>query len=98
MSTNQVLRTSLFPELIKAQCTIIGAWGPALATSGGVGKRAAAARDVCTGNGAGLLQVRALDFGLDGPFPDWPVLMVYHHNDSMADKTGLILNARSIIY
>ena len=58
----QFWRMAMIPELIKAACSIAGAWGPA------------------TANG-GLIQLRALDWGTDGPFQQWPLLTVFHPND-----------------
>lgn len=56
------MHMALFPELIKASCSIIGAWGGAVASD-------AEGR---------LLQLRALDWDTDGPFQKDPVVVVYH--------------------
>jgi len=56
-----VWRIAMIPELIKATCSIMGAWGPATAT--------------------GLLQLRALDWGVDGPFQNYPLLTTFHPTD-----------------
>lgn len=61
VSYDQVMHVALFPELIKAACSIIGAWGPAVADDSGK-----------------LLQLRALDWTTDGPFQQFPTVMVYH--------------------
>ena len=55
---------NMFPELVKAQCTIMGAWGPAIANL----------------TGLNLMQIRALDFGLDTPLNSFPLLSIYHPN------------------
>jgi hypothetical protein len=62
---NEVFKIHMFPELIKAQCSMYGAWGKA--TQDG------------EANG-GLIQLRALDFGTDNPFRLEPLLAVYHPN------------------
>lgn len=62
VSYEMLLELNMFPELIKAHCTIIGAWGPAIAT--------------CTE--VNLSQLRALDFGMDTPLGPYHVLAVYH--------------------
>jgi len=66
MSFDKVLRFQLFPELIKAQCTIVGSWGDATQQS-------------MQGE---LLQLRALDFSTDGPMRLYPLLTVYHPQSS----------------
>ncbi|KYR03163.1 acid ceramidase-like protein [Tieghemostelium lacteum] len=54
-----IIRLHMFPELVKAHCSILGAWGEA------------------TPNG-GLIQLRALDWGLDNPLVSVPTFIVYH--------------------
>ncbi|EGC34478.1 hypothetical protein DICPUDRAFT_153322 [Dictyostelium purpureum] len=54
-----LLRIHSFAELLKATCSIVGAWGDA------------------TLDGR-LLQVRALDWGIENPLVNHPVLIVYH--------------------
>jgi len=60
-----VVRVHMFPELIKASCTMVGAWGPATSSSTAKG---------------GLVQLRALDWATNGPFQQFPGLLVYHPN------------------
>lgn len=62
-----VLQLQMFPELIKAQCSIYGAWGEATANSTG-----------------GLIQLRALDWGVDSPLVQYPTFIVYHPTDGHA--------------
>lgn len=52
---------ALFPELIKASCSMFGAWGKATAQTD-----------------QSLVQLRALDWTTDGPFQQFPVILVYH--------------------
>ena len=54
----------MIPELVKAACSMLGAWGPATAKST-----------------AGLLQLRALDWGLDSPLVQFHQLTIYHPSD-----------------
>ncbi len=63
-SYQTLLQINMFPELIKASCTMYGAWGPAIAQ--------------CNDKGATLTQLRALDFGLDNPLSNYSMLAVYH--------------------
>jgi len=62
VSYQRMLNLQMFPELIKASCTMIGAWGPAIETCSNLR----------------LTQLRALDFGTDSPLVSYPVLAVYH--------------------
>jgi len=57
-----IQRLHLLGELTKGDCSMFGAWGPALA------------------EGYSLLQLRALDWDMDGPFRDYPQVTVYHPN------------------
>jgi len=56
----------MLPELIQAACTMVGAWGNATAK---------VSSDPRT-----LYQLRALDWTTNGPFQQWPALIVYHPN------------------
>ncbi len=47
---------------------MVGAWGDAIDHS----------------NGTNLIQVRALDWDNDGPFPKFPAVIVYHPDDGHA--------------
>lgn len=47
---------------------MFGAWGDAIAQVPGLG----------------LLQLRALDWDTDGPFPKYPLIVVYHPNEGHA--------------
>lgn len=61
-------RLNMIPELIKASCSMVGAWGPAVAHAG---------------ESSTLYQLRALDWDTEGPFNDFPVVMVYHADGTM---------------
>lgn len=52
-------RVAMIAEWTRAQCSMLGAWGPA------------------SFDGR-LTQLRALDWDTDGPFQQWPTLIVYH--------------------
>lgn len=58
-----IVRMSMIPELIKASCSIVTAWGAA--TAGG----AAAGKPV---------HLRALDWDTGGPFQKYPLLLTMH--------------------
>lgn len=58
-----VAQLAMMPEWIRAQCSIIGAFGPASNSSTGTGP---------------LLQLRALDWDTEGPFQQYPVLVTWH--------------------
>lgn len=60
---------NMFPELVRMACTAYGAWGDAT---------------VNNGNGGGLIQLRALDFG-GGPFAKNTVLSVHRGDPSNPD-------------
>jgi len=51
----------MLPEVTQAACTMVGAWGSAVA------------------NGS-FYQLRALDWTTNGPFQQWPAVIVYHPN------------------
>jgi len=53
----------MFPELIRAQCSMFGAWGTAIPSSSTPGS---------------LLQLRSLDWATNGPFQQWPLVSVYN--------------------
>eukprot|EP01100_Stratorugosa_tubuloviscum_P011155 TRINITY_DN492_c1_g1_i3.p1 TRINITY_DN492_c1_g1~~TRINITY_DN492_c1_g1_i3.p1 ORF type:complete len:429 (-),score=178.08 TRINITY_DN492_c1_g1_i3:40-1326(-) len=65
-SYDDLMRVHMFPELIKAGCSMIGAWGPAIEF---------------TSEGSTLYQLRALDWDTTGPFQKYPLWLVYHPND-----------------
>lgn len=62
----QIHQFQMFPELIKAACTMVGAWGSA---TGGASSY---------GNDTNLLAMRLLDWGTANPMRLVPVLAVYH--------------------
>jgi isopenicillin-N N-acyltransferase-like protein len=59
VSPVQLARVSMIAEWTRAQCSMLGAWGPATPSGG-------------------LVQLRALDWDVDGPFQAYPVLTVFH--------------------
>jgi len=63
MDYNRMLEIHMFPELIQAACSMVGAWGDATAQSALQGS---------------LVQLRALDWAVDGPFQQYPMVLVYH--------------------
>eukprot|EP01130_Rhizamoeba_saxonica_P002004 TRINITY_DN11815_c0_g1_i1.p1 TRINITY_DN11815_c0_g1~~TRINITY_DN11815_c0_g1_i1.p1 ORF type:complete len:425 (-),score=97.09 TRINITY_DN11815_c0_g1_i1:25-1299(-) len=64
MSYDRILRLAMLPELIKASCSMVGSWGPAIEKTGG-----------------NLYQLRALDWSTNGPFQQYPVVLVYHPSE-----------------
>ena len=62
VSFDDIYRIHMIPELIKGYCSMFGAHGNAT---------------INTGNGI-LMQLRALDWDTDGPFKDYPAILVYH--------------------
>lgn len=67
-------RMSMIPELVKADCSILLAWGNAT-------RAGASAGDVT--------HLRALDWASDGPFQQWPVVVTYHPADGGAVFTSV---------
>jgi len=63
-----IYRLSLLGELTKGTCSMFGVWGDAIANVPGLE----------------LLQLRALDWDTDGPFPEYPLILVYHPNEGHA--------------
>lgn len=61
-----VIRVCMFPELIKAACSMMGSWGPATQNTSIPGS---------------LYQLRALDWGTDSPLTNYSALIVYHPTD-----------------
>eukprot|EP01127_Copromyxa_protea_P004456 TRINITY_DN14317_c0_g1_i1.p1 TRINITY_DN14317_c0_g1~~TRINITY_DN14317_c0_g1_i1.p1 ORF type:complete len:423 (-),score=87.84 TRINITY_DN14317_c0_g1_i1:40-1308(-) len=69
-----VVRMHMFPEVIKAQCSMVGAWGPANANN----------------NNGDLVQLRALDWATNGPFQEFPAILVYHPSASETNDFAII--------
>jgi len=59
---HQLVWIHMLPGLTEGKCSMIGAWGGSL--------------DPTTGTK--LLQLRALDWDMDGPFRDFPAIVIYH--------------------
>lgn len=68
MDIKLIRRLNMIPELIKAHCSMIGAWGPAINE---------------TAPGSTLYQLRALDWNTDGPFQEKPAILVYHPDNGV---------------
>lgn len=65
-SFKQIRSFNMFTELIKASCTMVGAWGTATGASSSYGEQ------------TGLLGVRLLDWDVECPMRTTPTLFVYH--------------------
>eukprot|EP01147_Barroeca_monosierra_P002763 gene2762-5620_t len=81
ISYDALLRFHLFPELIKASCSMFGAWGPALANSTEHHTQDSSGHSFYYYNLINLdtlNQLRALDWGLDNPLINYSVVVVYH--------------------
>lgn len=65
VSLKLITRLNMIPELIKAACSMVGAWGPAIAF---------------TGPNNTLFQLRALDWDTSGPFANYPLVSIHHPN------------------
>lgn len=72
VSLRELRRLNMIPELIKAACSMVGAWGPAISK---------------TAPGSTLYQLRALDWDSDGPFNDYPLVSVYHPSEGVPFAT-----------
>mmetsp|Transcript_26735 Transcript_26735/g.92879 ORF Transcript_26735/g.92879 Transcript_26735/m.92879 type:complete len:371 (-) Transcript_26735:219-1331(-) len=72
LTLNKIFQLAVFPELIQAACSMFGAWGPATQQS----------------RGGDLVQLRALDWTTDGPFQQYPVVIVYHPAGSTGSDGG----------
>jgi len=62
---NTVVRVHMIAGLTQGDCSMFGAWGQALPSN----------------TGTNLLQLRALDWNMDGPFRDYSSITVYHPTD-----------------
>jgi len=68
-----LLYIHMFPELIQASCSMVGAWGDAIKTTTG-----------------SLYQLRALDWQTNGPFQQFPAVVVYHPNSGNGNPFALL--------
>ncbi|EFA82759.1 hypothetical protein PPL_04454 [Heterostelium album PN500] len=66
-----LLRVHMFPELVRASCSIVGVWGE-------------------NTNDARLLQLRALDWGLQSPLNSFPAYIVYHPNQGNGNPYAIL--------
>ncbi len=71
LTFKELMRVQMFPELVKAHCSMVGAWGEATAP---------AFRD-------SLIQLRALDWATDSPLQQWPLVTVIHTSEQDAFAT-----------
>jgi len=61
---NTILRIHMIAGLTEGKCSMFGAFGPALDPT----------------SSTKLLQLRSLDWDMDGPFRDYPSITIYHPN------------------
>ena len=73
LSFMEVARFSMIPELLRAQCSIMGAWGAATAGGSAAG---------------GLVQLRSLDWDTAGPFQQFPLIATFHPDAGAAGGVG----------
>jgi len=66
-----IVRFNMFPELVQAHCTMVGAWGDSAAERG---------------KNNTLYQLRGLDWSTNGPVQKYPALLVYHPSASGANN------------
>jgi hypothetical protein len=71
ISYMDLVRINLLPELIKAHCSMVGVWGPAISSKEDPSQ---------------LYQLRALDWATNGPFQKFATLLVYHPSTANANK------------
>ncbi len=101
----RIIRIHMFPELIQAQCSMFGAWGPAIAQTNGslVQLRAL---DWITSTykfSCSIFQAKFFEFGFkngarklvfshhsDGPFQEWPAVLVYHPEGNNGHNFSLV--------
>jgi len=62
---NTIMRIHMIAGLTEGKCSMFGAWGPALDPA----------------SKTKLLQLRSLDWDMDGPFRDHPSITIYHPNN-----------------
>jgi len=68
-----LINIHMFPELIQAACSMVGAWGDAIKNTTG-----------------SLYQLRALDWTTNGPFQQFPALLVYHPNPGNGNSYSIL--------
>lgn len=73
IDVQQIIQAHMLPELIKAHCSMFGAYGPATANTEAQGK---------------LYQLRALDWSANGPFQEYPAVITYHPSSIEAGGPG----------
>jgi len=66
-----MMRMVVFPDLVKAHCSMVGAWGEATAPA----------------YSDSLVQLRALDWATNSPLQQFPLVTVYHSNATAAFST-----------
>ena len=71
LSFGELMRVVVFPDLVKAHCSIVGAWGSATDPS----------------FSDSLVQLRALDWATNSPLQQWPLVTVYHTPNNNAFAT-----------
>jgi hypothetical protein len=71
LSYTLMMRMVVFPDLVKAHCSMVGAWGSATAPA----------------YSDSLVQLRALDWATNSPLQQFPLVTVYHTNATAAFST-----------
>lgn len=72
LSRAEVEHLVVFPDLVKAHCSMIGAWGSATSSE----------------YSDSLVQLRALDWATNSPLQQWPLVTVYHTSDRAYSTLG----------
>eukprot|EP01116_Phalansterium_solitarium_P021722 TRINITY_DN6884_c0_g5_i1.p1 TRINITY_DN6884_c0_g5~~TRINITY_DN6884_c0_g5_i1.p1 ORF type:complete len:449 (+),score=180.95 TRINITY_DN6884_c0_g5_i1:148-1494(+) len=70
ISYRTLLRVHMIAGLTQGKCSMLGAWGSALAAN----------------STTKLLQLRALDWDMDGPFRDYSAITVYHPDEGYGNE------------
>ncbi len=91
LSHSEVVHMVVFPDLVKAHCSMIGAWGSAT-TSQVSTKRLKKKKRTCLKIfllqfSDSLVQLRALDWATNSPLQQWPLVTVYHTSPNAAFST-----------
>jgi len=73
LDEKMLIQVHMLPELIKAHCSMFGAWGPATANTAAKGE---------------LYQLRSLDWSANGPFQQYPMVLTYHPAEPSSQSPG----------
>jgi len=69
-----ILYVHMIAGLTQGKCSMLGAWGKALDPKAGLE----------------LMQLRALDWDMDGPFRDYPALTIYHAEQGQGNTFAIV--------